>query len=74
MHVGLKALLVGLTAIFFSILISGSSKAKSCRVQNISPEILFNIVPYKVKFRKGITRVDLQRIARRHNNIRHPKK
>ncbi|MGY9015102.1 MAG: hypothetical protein ACKVG9_07405 [Rhodospirillales bacterium] len=71
MSAGFKALLAGTTAIFFSIFMAASVEAQSCHVPNITPEISFSIIPYKVGFRKGSTRGELQRIARRHSNTRH---
>jgi hypothetical protein len=68
MHVGFKTCLIGTTAIFLINFIAPPVAAQSCRVPNIIPEISFSIIPYKVKFRKGSTRGDLQRISRRHRN------
>jgi hypothetical protein len=71
MYAGFKALLAGTTVTLIIISLASPLAAQSCRVPNITPEISFSIIPYKVGLRKGNTRGDLQRIARRHSNAQY---
>lgn len=72
MRLKFKFLVIGSALAFLSLSGISSAAARTCRVPNVTPQVTFSIVPYKVTFRNGSTRRDLKRISRRHNNSTQP--
>ena len=65
-----KILIIGSAVAFLSISSISSADARTCRVPDVTPEVTFDITPYKVAFKKGASRGDPQRITRRHSITR----
>lgn len=63
-------IIIGSVITFLSVSSVFSAGARTCRVPDVTPQVTFDITPYKVSFKNGTTRADLQRITRRHSNIR----
>ena len=58
---------IGLAITFLCVSSASSVAARTCRVPNVTPTVTFDILPYKVSFKRNATRGDLQRMTRRHS-------